>query len=130
MRSCTFSTTTCVEKASAPSPLSRSFLVHFLGPAASTCPSVFFRVLILRVDSDPWPTDRPELVGYLLQGIREARVPLIFACAPPSAPFLPKLKDAFGEDRDVLFVDWAPQWQILAHEAVGFMVVNRCQFLS
>ncbi|CAD6582359.1 MAG: hypothetical protein TREMPRED_003264 [Tremellales sp. Tagirdzhanova-0007] len=76
------------------------------------------------LNSDPWPTDRPELVGYLLQGIREARVPLIFACAPPSAPFLPKLKDAFGEDRDVLFVDWAPQWQILAHEAVGFMVTH------
>ncbi|WVQ74616.1 hypothetical protein IAR50_004217 [Cryptococcus sp. DSM 104548] len=71
-----------------------------------------------------FPVARPEIVTYLLQTLRETDTPFIFAYTSGLKPPPPELLEPFKGLEDVCLVKFAPQWQVLNHEATSFFVTH------
>ncbi|ODO04621.1 hypothetical protein I350_05227 [Cryptococcus amylolentus CBS 6273] len=71
-----------------------------------------------------FPFTRPEIVTYLLESLREKNMPLVFAYPSGLRPPPPRLLEPFEGLEDVCLVKFAPQWQVLNHEATAFFVTH------
>ncbi|WVQ81833.1 hypothetical protein IAT38_003960 [Cryptococcus sp. DSM 104549] len=71
-----------------------------------------------------FPHRRPELVTYILQSLRDAGVPFVFAYASGLAQVPEGLLEEFAGIEDACLVKFAPQWGVLNHEATGWFVTH------
>ncbi|ODN76653.1 hypothetical protein L202_05296 [Cryptococcus amylolentus CBS 6039] len=69
-----------------------------------------------------FPFTRPELVTYLLQSLQESSTPFMFAHPSGLRPPPTGLIEPFEGLEDVCLVKFAPQWQVLNHDATAFFV--------
>lgn len=70
------------------------------------------------------PVRRPELTTYLLDSLREARMPFIFANASPNSKLSQEYIDEVNAEGVGLITGMAPQMLILGHKATGFFIVR------
>ncbi|WVQ79781.1 hypothetical protein IAT38_001881 [Cryptococcus sp. DSM 104549] len=71
-----------------------------------------------------FPSLRPEIVIYLLQTLRQAGIPILFAL-PAGLAFVPQTVTQELEGmEECCYVEFAPQWAVLDHAATGFFVTH------
>ncbi|KAK8854532.1 hypothetical protein IAR55_003271 [Kwoniella newhampshirensis] len=71
-----------------------------------------------------FPVLRPDLVRYILNTLRESDLPFVFAYASGLAVIPGDIVSEFKDDENSCMVKFAPQWQVLNHDAIGFFVTH------
>ncbi|WVR09336.1 hypothetical protein IAU60_006402 [Kwoniella sp. DSM 27419] len=69
-----------------------------------------------------FPATRPELVRFILNSLKEAGAPFIFAFASDVVPPPLDLIEEFKDDETNCMVRFAPQWDVLQHPATGYFL--------
>ncbi len=77
-----------------------------------------------------WPLLRPELIFYLLESLTEHKIPFVYAWASPMAFISEDVQKMIDTNPDCCVVKFAPQWQVLEHDAIKFFLVSRKRFDS
>ncbi|WWD19336.1 hypothetical protein CI109_103795 [Kwoniella shandongensis] len=71
-----------------------------------------------------FPVRRTELIRYILHSLRANDIPFVFAYASGMAKVPDDLVAEFKDDEDSCMVKFAPQIQILNHDALSFFVTH------
>ncbi|ODO05735.1 hypothetical protein I350_04796 [Cryptococcus amylolentus CBS 6273] len=71
-----------------------------------------------------YPLLRPEIMRSIFKGLREAKIPFLFAHSSAVLPTPTELINEFEGDEDVCIVKHAPQVSILANEATRFFITH------
>ncbi|WWC93271.1 hypothetical protein V866_000104 [Kwoniella sp. B9012] len=65
---------------------------------------------------------RPELIKYILESLKESGSPFVFAHASGIAQVPQELLDELKDDENCCVVKFAPQWDVVNHEATGYFL--------
>ncbi|WVW85290.1 hypothetical protein I302_107328 [Kwoniella bestiolae CBS 10118] len=79
-------------------------------------------VIYVSLGSLFFPVLRPELIKYILESLKESGFPFLFAHASGIAQVPQELLDEFKDDEDCCVVKFAPQWDVVNHEATGYFL--------
>ncbi|WWC63664.1 uncharacterized protein I303_106269 [Kwoniella dejecticola CBS 10117] len=79
-------------------------------------------VIYVSLGSLFFPVTRPELIRYILQSLKESGFPFIFAYASQMASLPEDLQKELNDDEDSCVVKFAPQWDVVNHEATGYFL--------
>ncbi|WRT68708.1 uncharacterized protein IL334_005688 [Kwoniella shivajii] len=71
-----------------------------------------------------FPVLRPEIIRYILQSLKQAGFPFLFAHASGMAQIPDELIKELEEYDDCCIVNFAPQWDVVNHDATGFFLTH------
>ncbi|WWC90400.1 uncharacterized protein L201_005335 [Kwoniella dendrophila CBS 6074] len=79
-------------------------------------------VIYVSLGSLFFPAARPELIRFILQTLKECSFPFVFAYASALASIPEDLLEELNVQEDACVVKFAPQWDVLNHEAIGYFL--------
>ncbi|WWC71262.1 uncharacterized protein I206_105215 [Kwoniella pini CBS 10737] len=79
-------------------------------------------VIYVSMGSLFFPATRPELIRYILKSLKDNGFPFVYAYASQMAPIPEDLQKELDDNEDSCAVKFAPQWDVVNHEATGYFL--------